>query len=167
MFSKDFNEKQKEALYNYEKRSLYSKYWVGRIKDGYSIKFCKSNDENIVISQLSGNKKLTKIGKYAFRDNKSINSITLPEGIREICEGAFENCENLSSIYLPESLMKIGKFAFFNCKNLLSITLSNNLEYIGDYAFLECEKLNINTYKNSFAEKYAKKNNMKISYLQL
>ena len=161
-FTSCINSKRQESLSYYERKKLNSSFWTRRIKDGYSVKFCKSTDKSIIIPQLSGNEKIIKIGKNAFRDNTDVTSIILPEGIIEICEGAFLNCNNLTSIKLPNSLCKIDKYAFCGCQRLLKINISENVKSIGEYAFSECTFLSIHTKKNSYAEKYAIKHNINI-----
>ena len=45
---------------------------------------------------------VTKIGYQAFRDNKTIRSVTMTDSIIKIEWSAFENCTNLSNIRLPK-----------------------------------------------------------------
>lgn len=61
---------------------------------------------------------VTSIGAYAFRNNLSIQTITIPESVIEIKEEAFANCTRLDSINFPSSQtnLVIGKNAFVNSK---------------------------------------------------
>ena len=82
-----------------------------------------------------------KIGSAAFKDCKSVTSITLPSSVTEIGDSAFINCTNLSTIIIPKGVKKIGRHAFTNCISLTSITLSKGLSEIGDAAFNGCNSL--------------------------
>ena len=64
-------------------------------------------------------KKFTKvIAAKAFRDNKTIKNIELPEGLLEIGNTAFAYCESLEDINLPTSIEKVGLDIFEGTKYL-------------------------------------------------
>ena len=77
----------------------------------------------------------------AFRGNKSIQSIKIPEGILWIGSYAFEGCESLKTIHLPESMRLINDGAFSGCTSLEEINLPDGVEIIGNKAFLNCSSL--------------------------
>lgn len=53
------------------------------------------------------------IGKYAFRDCKSLTSVIIPSSVTEIREYAFDGCSGLKSIYVyAETVPSIGAGAF-------------------------------------------------------
>ena len=104
------------------------------------------------------------IGKNAFYGCDKVESINLPNTVREIGDGAFIGCTNLISITLPESLLSIGEQAFggcsalrgisipkdisrierstfFNCVSLANVSFSENLTDICDMAFFGCKTL--------------------------
>lgn len=58
----------------------------------------------------------------AFRDNKSLNRIVIPESVELIGKKAFENC-HLTYIELPSSIRYIDKNAFQNCIYLRTIII--------------------------------------------
>lgn len=66
---------------------------------------------------------VTTIGKSAFVSCHQINSITLPNTIKEISESSFDDCVNLSSLILGSGLQRIDNEAFYGCRNLTSIVL--------------------------------------------
>ena len=74
------------------------------------------------------------IGKDAFKNNTSITSVTLTEGIRTIKEYAFYGCTSLSSVTLVDSLREIEGYAFANCSSLSAITI-NNVVVVSSTAF--------------------------------
>ena len=84
---------------------------------------------------------VTAIGRYAFYQNDSIQTVNISEGVTEIQDSAFESCINLQTVYFPHTLRTIGKKAFKECKNLLQISHENGLQSIGEAAFYYCEHL--------------------------
>ena len=55
------------------------------------------------------------ISDRAFENQKTITSVTLPNGIRYVGWFAFSGCVKLQSVYLPSSLSVIEYGAFLNC----------------------------------------------------
>ena len=45
--------------------------------------------------------------------NGLLTSVSIPEGLKYICEDAFLCCENLSSVNIPDSVRRIGSSAFY------------------------------------------------------
>ena len=122
-------------------------------KEDYSVK-------TVIIKDGIG------IGNNAFKNCKSLESVTISEGVRFIDEGAFEECSVLKSVTIPDSVTEIGGGAFFYCIKLTSvnlskhfklteikystfegctelneITMANNIKKIGSDAFAGCKKL--------------------------
>ena len=54
-----------------------------------------------------------------FYDNRTLETLILPEGFNSIGRVAFCNNKNLSSIVIPESVSMIGEDAFWGCENLV------------------------------------------------
>lgn len=59
-------------------------------------------------------KSVVKIEHNAFKDNKTLTSVTISEGVEDIGNSAFENCTKLSTITLPTTITHIGKNAIYN-----------------------------------------------------
>ena len=74
---------------------------------------------------------VTAIAESAFKDNRNIESIIIPDNIKTIGAKAFENCTNVKKIELSKSLTYIGDNAFgglINLKTLISKIPADNLE---------------------------------------
>ena len=75
------------------------------------------------------------IGSRAFEWNKSLESITFPDTLRNIGNSAFHSNDSLAEVKLPEGLTTIESSAFSGCPNLTSITLPSTLTTMGNWAF--------------------------------
>ena len=102
--------------------------------------YAQSGTDYVIPATVDG-KKVSKIGKYAFRDCDKPTSIIIPDGVISIDDSAFSGCYSLVSITLPDSVTSIGDSAFEDCSSLESIELSANLTKIGKSAFEGCKKL--------------------------
>lgn len=95
------------------------------------------NLKNIYIEE---NSRLTSIGKYAFRDCKSLESIDMPNTVTSIGTGCFTDCHALKWVHVSNNLSEIGTSVFWECNEL------EECEIIGDVPimrniFVFCTKL--------------------------
>lgn len=67
--------------------------------------------------------------------NRSVESIVIPAGIKQIAPYTFRDCVNLKHIAIPDSVTSIGECAFLRCKNIHSVTLPQYIEEIHHSAF--------------------------------
>lgn len=112
--------------------------------DGTSITGYTGTATSVVIPAYTPTgKTVTSIGKDAFKNNISITSVTLPEGITSIGETAFYGCSSLTSINIPSTLTSIGKQAFNRCTSLLPLTIPTTLTKIGQGAFYMCRNVSL------------------------
>jgi|GEM_PF-4615562 len=81
----------------------------------------RGHDTVIVIPSDMG---IHTIGE-AFKENTSITSVTIPDGVTEIAENAFSNASSLQEIHWPDSIVKIGKRAFYQCTSLGNASIVN------------------------------------------
>lgn len=95
----------------------------------------------LAIPQTIDGKKVTMIGTGAFSSQKSLNSVTIPEGVKSIGKYAFWCCNSLTSVTLSKSVVTIEMGAFSNCSSLTNITIPKGVKSIGDNAFFECNRL--------------------------
>ncbi len=132
---------------------------------GLVITFCEDTEGEVVIPSEIDGEKVVEIGEYAFMSH-SASSITVPEGVKKICDGAFYECTNLETLVLPESLEEVGSNAFEGCSGLSEILLSYNIKTIGDDIFSGCsEDLIVKCYDGSPAMEYVLANNIKYESL--
>lgn len=88
-----------------------------------------SGGEVVIPSQIGG-VNVTSIDGTVFRNNPSITSIIIPQGVTSIGDYAFFGCINLTSITIPASVTSLGKGILGGCVKLETITLdSNNTSY--------------------------------------
>ncbi len=108
---------QTEGLYEY------------RICDDDTAIIMTYNGEetDVVIPTTLGGYKVSTIGGTAFYSNKSIKSLTIPEGIDTIGTSAFNGCINLEKVIIPKTVWSISADAFTDTKWLESF---NNEEFV-------------------------------------
>ena len=82
-----------------------------------------------------------EIDRYIFNNCRSLEKVSLPDGLSAIGEGAFCKCSKLQSIEFPKSVVYISDNAFKGCKNIAYAKLPESLELIGYGAFADCSNL--------------------------
>ena len=114
--------------------------------------------------------------EYSVREN--LESVEFREGVKRIGGYAFchyyrtssggltytryNTTPNLESVKLPSSLNGIGAYAFAYCDSLVSINILDRVNSIADSAFSDhSDNFVIYGYAGSYAEAYARENNIK------
>lgn len=85
--------------------------------------------------------RITNIENELFKNCEKLQSVIIPDTIKEIGNSAFENCRSLKKINIPDSVIKIGYRAFVNCRSLNNITIPDSVIKIGSKAFGACTSL--------------------------
>ena len=67
--------------------------------------------------------------KYLFAGMKSLQTIELPNSMKEIDGSIFYECSSLVSLTLPSELTTIGVSSLHDCPNLMSIKIDKNNPY--------------------------------------
>jgi len=109
---------------------------------------------------------VTSIGDYALWDCPCLTEITIPDSVVSIGDWAFNNCTGLTRITIGSKVASIGEYAFRWCTNLTSITIPNSVTSIGTNAFINCPNLTIKCSSGSYAEKYAKDNDLRFETIE-
>ena len=92
---------------------------------------------------------VTSIGSYAFKECRSLTSVTIPNSVISIAYEAFNNCSGLISVTIPNSVTMIGDRAFASCGSLTSVAIPNLVISIGQETFYDCSGLTSVTIPNS------------------
>ena len=71
----------------------------------------------------------------------NLQSVQLPNSIKEMYGGTFSGCENLKEIVLPTGLSIIKEYLFQNCKRLSKVTIPHTVSSISRGAFENCKDL--------------------------
>lgn len=102
----------------------------------------KCKDAEVIIPEKGlFERRVIRIGDYAFANNTRIKSVFIPEGVASIGPNAFENCTNLETVFLPQSLKTIGSRAFARCEKLNNIVLPSTVSFIFRETFAHCYSL--------------------------
>ena len=109
---------------------------------------------------------VTSIGHVAFKGCTSLTSINIPKSVTSIRDYAFEGCTSLTSVNIPR-VTYIGFAAFKGCTSLTSINIPNSVIRIEYDAFRDCTNLKIYCEQGSYAETYAKDNNIPVVYTDI
>ena len=102
----------------------------------------------------------------AFKNNKTIKTVVIPDTVKNIDDESFYGCTALESVMFGNGVEEIGDYAFENCTSLSKVYIPVSVKKIGAEAFgytfgseLTLNKnFSMTCAKNSAAEKYAKEN---------
>ena len=112
------------------------------VSDTYcSITGYTGSETQLVIPAQLGGYPVQEIDSSAFRNNVTLESVTLPEGMTYIQSYAFRDCTALKSVSFPTTLTRIGSYAFEGCSALETADLPAGLERIDKNAFQNCISL--------------------------
>ena len=167
----------------------YKSYWLKDEGDSWQLLGLSKTGSSFEIPRKIDNKTIKTIRSCAFAGNKAIKKINFPSFVNvlneSVCEGctnlegfilskhlktikkkAFYNCISLTSVVIRLKVEKIEELAFAGCVNLRSIKIPKNVKFIDKSAFQDCPDVIIYGLKDSYAEKYAKKNKIPFRVLR-
>ncbi|MDE7076164.1 MAG: leucine-rich repeat domain-containing protein, partial [Clostridia bacterium] len=82
---------------------------------------------------------VTSMAYNAFDYCRNLKSVSLPEDLHRL--SSFSECTALESIIIPDGLREIEYFTFFNCYSLTYVEIPQSVKSIGRYAFEDCKSL--------------------------
>ena len=119
--------------------------------DGYTWSYRVNNGEATIVAEKDGKRscavspaptgsiaiptalngvKVTAIGEHAFFGCYGLSSVTIPSGVKRICNGAFYYCAGIKAFKIPSSVTDIEATAFTACTGVQSFSVdSNNPSY--------------------------------------
>ena len=81
------------------------------------------------------------IGEAAFKGNRTLREIVIPESVKYIGHSAFAECEGMRRLTLPKDLVAIGNCAFESCRRLERVKIPKTLRAGGYAIFNRCDNL--------------------------
>lgn len=98
-------------------------------------------EANVEIPAQIDNKPVVAIGMGAFKGNKTMQTVVIPDSVLSIGCGAFHNCSALENIEGGNGIVRIGSRAFECCSSLTEFPLMFGLQSVGTAAFRNCSAL--------------------------
>ena len=118
---------------------------------GYNETIKDENGKDIQALVLPTDMNIMYIGEDAFKDDKSVEYVVIPETVVQIQQNAFEGCTNLKKVYFVSAqkneiatskLTLIHDQAFLNCTSLERLDLSNVKKItVARQTFMNCTSL--------------------------
>lgn len=110
--------------------------WEYKVEDdgNATITSYKGTASAVAVPSTIDGYKVTKIGASAFKNNKNLYSVTMPNSVTEIGNSAFYNCTNLSNLKLPSNITTLGCQTFYGCDSLTEIYIPKTLQVL-DWPF--------------------------------
>ena len=138
------------------------------------------SDGNAIINGYKGDSEAVTIPAKIGKNRVTLFSLAEHKGLRAV---KFDMCEKITEVTIEPGILGIDQFAFYHCKSLQTLTIPDGVESI-DYgafwccdclaelripasvntihsnAIYRCPKLTIHAPAGSYAEIYAKENNI-------
>ena len=102
------------------------------------VALIKAKTQDTTSCEINNNCKIIAGG--AFKDFRSLTSVTIPNSVTNIGESAFSRC-GLTTITIPNSVTNIGKDAFSGNDSLVSITITSAADFSGSSLFFEKDSI--------------------------
>ena len=120
-------------------RGTYKKYAEGMMLVSYRPGILPGEAaEQIRLPETVDGLPLVAIGDKAFLNNRKLETITIPDGVRHIGSYAFKGCSALKTITLPEKLETLGGEAFRDCGELTAVVIPEGVTEIRGNTFQDC-----------------------------
>lgn len=114
------------------------------VEGGYAVSGLESGatDQYIVIPATHDGTDVVAIADNAFKSNKNITYVKIPDSVITVGDNAFNGCEKLAEVSLGNGVREIGKYAFASTV-ITEIALPDSLTSIGECAFYYTDLLSI------------------------
>ncbi|MDY4079827.1 MAG: leucine-rich repeat protein [Clostridium sp.] len=112
--------------------------WQYNINGGYvEIAGYTGSLSNVTIPDSLNGYTVKYIANYAFADNYSLKTVTIPKNIKSIGNYAFKNCAYLTTVNYNaiECTSMYGYDVFKECDNFTTLKIGDNVESLPSYAF--------------------------------
>lgn len=86
----------------------------------------ESENTDIVVPDTIDGYRVERL-EGTFRNNRNIESVIIPEGVKHLDEYTFYNCSNLKNVELPNSLLSINRGCFVDCDSLVELVIPENV----------------------------------------
>ena len=101
------------------------------------------------------------MGRRIFCGCEKLLGLNLPGSIRSFGWAAFKRCGAITSFVIPEGVTALPEELFEHCNSMQSITIPSSVTLIEGKVFDGCPDLTLKVESGSYAEQYAKDNNIK------
>lgn len=101
--------------------------------------YCFRNDESLESVSIPSTVKT--LDYYAFQSCKTLRSVVIPSTVTAINGTVFRYCQAITSIDIPEGVTKLDNYCFQSCYALRSVKLPSTLKTLGTYMFNNCRSL--------------------------
>lgn len=93
------------------------------------------SEKVVTIPEEIENKKVIKVGKNCFANNKKITKVMIPDGVTYIDDGAFAGSVKLLEVSIPDSVQYIG-YGVFNASGIRSFRMPKGI-LVQDHVLVE------------------------------
>ena len=90
------------------------------------------NSEYVKIPSKINGYTITGINTQAFKNNKKLKGIIIPDTVTYVEDSLFSGCISLTDVDLEKGITVITNGMFYNCKNLESLTIPEQIERFYD-----------------------------------
>lgn len=122
---------------------------------------------NAKIREVDFGKTVRNIGQASFFKCTGLKKLTIPGNVKVIERGAFRMCTGLTHVTLEEGVTHIGQNAFRGNQRLVEIKIPKSVVAIENDVFKNTNNVVILCEPGSYAETYAKENQIKYEYTVL
>ena len=108
--------------------------------DSFCAQKYTGDDCEVTIPSMHWGKPVTMLYDDLFKGHAEIESIHIPDTVREIGGFVFDGCTALRHITLPQSLENMWQYAFVR-SSIEEIVLPKSVRYIVPFTFKDCKDL--------------------------